>query len=91
MQQVSDAQQDRHFALNVFLGRLKQGPMTVTRDSHIAPTLGISVTSRAMSSAVSTAIKNGWVKRTRSGENHDFYDNPIRYTITQRGINAVVS
>lgn len=75
----------RAFALNSFLSYLSKQDLTVQRDSGVASALNIKVTSRVMSSAIHTALKHGLVRRYRDAEAHDFYDNPVKFTITPRG------
>lgn len=73
------------FALEVFLRRLGEGPLTTAADSCVAAGLEIEVSNRIMASAMHKAISSGWVVRCRDRDVRDHYDNPVTYKLTARG------
>lgn len=73
------------FALQAFLRRLGEGPLTVATDSCVAAELGIEVSNRIMASAMNRAIVSGWVLRCRDHDVRDHYNNPVTYKLTARG------
>ncbi len=83
---VAVAENDtKEFTLRAFLRYLAEQELLVARDSCVAAALRLDVTQRVMSSAVHTALTCGYVRRSRSAEARDFYDNPVTFTITERG------
>lgn len=73
------------FALETFLRRLGEGPLSTAADSCVAAELGIEVSNRIMASAMHKAIVSGWVVRCRDRDVRDHYDNPVTYKLTARG------
>lgn len=78
----------KEFALKAFLRHLQVQEshlMTVANDSSVAAEIGLDVSNTLMASAVSIAIRSGWVCRQRNSAARDYYDNPVTFQLTLKG------
>jgi len=72
-------------ALRELLEYLKTGSLVVGAHSCVASAIGSWASNRVMSSAVHTALQEGWIVRSREHDVRDHYENPITLRITYKG------
>ncbi len=72
-------------ALTQLLEYLKTRNLVVGAHSCVAAAVGSWASNRVMSSAVHTALQEGWIVRSREHDVRDHYDNPITIKLTYKG------